>query len=79
MSAAFMSGPVQQPNSFASPQQQRHIDGQDGWSGDDSGHDGDEGSDKKRKRPMSVSCELCKQRKVKCTQSSIIGTCYHCS
>lgn len=34
----------------------------------DAPDDGDEhdGSSRKRKRPMSVSCELCKQRKVKC-------------
>lgn len=34
---------------------------------DDSAEDGDDkDGSRKRKRPMSVSCELCKQRKVKC-------------
>lgn len=37
--------------------------GHEPWSGDDSL---DETGSRKRKRPMSVSCELCKQRKVKC-------------
>ena len=32
----------------------------------ESDSDGQGGDGKKRKRPMSVSCELCKQRKVKC-------------
>jgi hypothetical protein len=41
----------------------------DHWSGD--GSSGDEGNHSqsgasKRKRPLSVSCETCKQRKVKC-------------
>lgn len=36
---------------------------EESWSGDDSGEDA---ASRKRKRPMSVSCELCKQRKVKC-------------
>jgi len=42
---------------------------QDHWSAgdssaDDAGHD--HKSSAKRKRPLSVSCETCKQRKVKC-------------
>ncbi|GME27649.1 hypothetical protein GTA08_BOTSDO09596 [Neofusicoccum parvum] len=37
----------------------------DGQDQDDDG-DQHDGSSRKRKRPMSVSCELCKQRKVKC-------------
>lgn len=38
-------------------------DDDDGWSAeDDDDHVGADGS-RKRKRPMSVSCELCKQRK----------------
>lgn len=37
----------------------------------DSGQDeNDNDADRKRKRPMSVSCELCKQRKVKCSPTS---------
>lgn len=33
-------------------------------------------SSRKRKRPMSVSCELCKQRKVKCeSQARFMHTC----
>ena len=41
-------------------------DGREQWSGDASDPELDENGSKKRKRPMSVSCELCKQRKVKC-------------
>jgi hypothetical protein len=50
----------------ASPSQNRDIDQreEDGWSGEDEedvvGPDGS----RKRKRPMSVSCEMCKTRKV---------------
>ncbi|KAK5170861.1 hypothetical protein LTR16_011785, partial [Cryomyces antarcticus] len=36
------------------------------WSGEESGGEEDQNVSRKRKRPMSVSCELCKQRKVKC-------------
>lgn len=44
-----------------------HEHEHENWSGEESNGDRD-GQDvsKKRKRPMSVSCELCKQRKVKC-------------
>jgi hypothetical protein len=44
-------------------------DDQDNWSGNEAAASpGDNSPDdsRKRKRPMSVSCELCKQRKVKC-------------
>lgn len=64
-----MSGP-DQINLLAQQQtpQSAHFSHNDGggdgheWSGAES----DDGSGLKRKRPMSVSCELCKQRKVKC-------------
>lgn len=37
------------------------------WSDEEESGADDDGTDsKKRKRPMSVSCELCKSRKVKC-------------
>ena len=69
---ASIAGPYaqQSPQSatFSNGDENRLPDGQEGWSGDDSLHDG-ESPDKKRKRPMSVSCELCKQRKVKCTHA----------
>ncbi|KAK7563949.1 fungal-specific transcription factor domain-containing protein [Phyllosticta citricarpa] len=39
---------------------------QDRDQDDDSGHDDPTAKSRKRKRPMSVSCETCKQRKVKC-------------
>ncbi|DAA75148.1 TPA_exp: putative C6 transcription factor [Trichophyton benhamiae CBS 112371] len=51
---------------------------EDAWSGQDSGNDAgaadrktSQSSDQslKRKRPVMVSCELCKQRKVKCDRS----------
>lgn len=56
------------------------LDPNDQWSGDESL---DDQGNRKRKRPMSVSCELCKQRKVKClsalpasqTGSSHANTC----
>ncbi|KXT03048.1 hypothetical protein AC578_671 [Pseudocercospora eumusae] len=43
-------------------------DDEEGWSGEEEeeeevGGDGDNDGSRKRKRPMSVSCELCKQRK----------------
>lgn len=38
----------------------------DQWDADGSEPELDENGNRKRKRPMSVSCELCKQRKVKC-------------
>lgn len=43
-----------------------HKEEDDGWSGEDVDEDdvGVDGS-RKRKRPMSVSCELCKQRKAR--------------
>lgn len=45
-----------------------HRDGDhDDWSGADS----EDAAGRKRKRPMSVSCELCKQRKVKCESITI--------
>ena len=48
-------------------QQSPVDDDQNNWSGADaSSPEGAEEGSSKRKRPMSVSCELCKQRKVKC-------------
>ncbi|KAI9732895.1 MAG: hypothetical protein M1834_003835 [Cirrosporium novae-zelandiae] len=49
------------------------------WSGNDSGDDPQtpQDADRKRKRPMSVSCELCKQRKVKCDRGQ--PSCGWCS
>lgn len=43
---------------------------------DESESDGNGNDGKKRKRPMSVSCELCKQRKVKCDRGQ--PTCGWC-
>jgi hypothetical protein len=66
-------------NAYVSPeahhrklsQQQSPIgdDDQDNWSGDASSADEanrSQSGSSKRKRPLSVSCETCKQRKVKC-------------
>ncbi|EME46026.1 hypothetical protein DOTSEDRAFT_147895 [Dothistroma septosporum NZE10] len=44
--------------------EQREDEG--GWSGEEDDDDVGADGSRKRKRPMSVSCELCKQRKVKC-------------
>ena len=41
-------------------------DDHDNWSGDASSGDDGGRAGSKRKRPLSVSCETCKQRKVKC-------------
>ncbi|KAK4504057.1 hypothetical protein PRZ48_004972 [Zasmidium cellare] len=50
---------------------------EEGWSdGEDEAELAAEGGDRKRKRPMSVSCELCKQRKVKCDRGQ--PTCGWC-
>lgn len=71
-SYAVQSTSPRQQHAHPGTLSQHGSDGADGrhenWSGDESG-DGDDDGDgdtKKRKRPMSVSCELCKQRKVKC-------------
>ncbi|KAF2218858.1 fungal-specific transcription factor domain-containing protein [Elsinoe ampelina] len=42
------------------------IEDEEDWSGEDSVGDEDTRKRKRAKRPLSVSCELCKQRKVKC-------------
>ena len=42
-------------------------DDEDGWSGEEDDDDVRADGSRKRKRPMSVSCELCKQRKA-CNQ-----------
>lgn len=60
---------------FASPKHSPNTNGsaEHEWSDEDSDHDdgADEGGSRKRKkpnshRPLSVSCEKCKERKVKC-------------
>ncbi|KAJ4358103.1 uncharacterized protein N0V89_002682 [Didymosphaeria variabile] len=60
--------PYASPESHAKLSQHSPTDEQDGWSGE--GSSGDEAIQAsgatKRKRPLSVSCEICKQRKVKC-------------
>ncbi|KAI9835430.1 MAG: hypothetical protein M1819_002348 [Sarea resinae] len=50
---------------------------QGSWSGDESGAEGYQDDSRKRRRPMSVSCELCKQRKVKCDRGQ--PSCGWCS
>ncbi|KAG8624594.1 hypothetical protein KVT40_007661 [Elsinoe batatas] len=42
------------------------VEDEEDWSGEDSVGDDDSRKRKRAKRPLSVSCELCKQRKVKC-------------
>ncbi|PSK48605.1 hypothetical protein B9Z65_119 [Elsinoe australis] len=42
------------------------IEDEDDWSGEESVADDGSRKRKRAKRPLSVSCELCKQRKVKC-------------
>lgn len=50
---------------------QENLDNSD----EESGQDGDEkDGSRKRKRPMSVSCELCKQRKVKCESPALASS-----
>ena len=64
----------------ASPSNAADAREDDGWSEDDEGEgEGPDGSRKRKRsdagRPMSVSCELCKQRKVKIWHSHrSIGT-----
>ena len=55
----------QQDGLGATPGHRKDANGED-WSGDESNGESGQDSPRKRKRPMSVSCELCKQRKVKC-------------
>ncbi|CAL5868456.1 uncharacterized protein PFLUO_LOCUS2682 [Penicillium psychrofluorescens] len=64
--------PVQQPPS--SNQFDRDHSPAESWSGADSDNDppdsnGSSARALKRKRPLTVSCELCKQRKVKCDRT----------
>jgi hypothetical protein len=65
--------PYASPESHAKLSQHSPTDEQDGWSGD--GSSGDEaiqaGGGSKRKRPLSVSCEICKQRKVSTTKHGV--------
>ncbi|CBX97926.1 similar to C6 transcription factor [Plenodomus lingam JN3] len=66
---------VASPNDTAKHSQQSAEDHHD-WSGEDASsadeaHDRSQsGAPSKRKRPLSVSCETCKQRKVKCDRGA---------
>lgn len=54
-----------------------HKEDEEGWSGEEEEEDvGGDGS-RKRKRPMSVSCELCKQRKACNTSISHVASGKH--
>ncbi|KAJ9648209.1 hypothetical protein H2199_001062 [Coniosporium tulheliwenetii] len=69
-SARQQNSPTTAGTLHRSPTSRSHGDGEENehWSGDEStggDQEGHEGTGK-RKRPMSVSCELCKTRKVKC-------------
>ncbi|EON67084.1 hypothetical protein W97_06337 [Coniosporium apollinis CBS 100218] len=69
-SARQQNSPTAVETLHRSPTSRSHGDGEDNehWSGDEStggDQEAHEGTGK-RKRPMSVSCELCKTRKVKC-------------
>jgi len=89
VSATTHAKPYQSPSSSKpqhspdgiSEEPERDGDEEGNWSGEESGQDQDGGgggdSSKKRKRPMSVSCELCKQRKVKCDRGQ--PSCGWCS
>jgi hypothetical protein len=52
----------------ASPNSNLSLQSEDGWSEESDGQVEADGSRKRRRttRPLSVSCETCKQRKVKC-------------
>lgn len=66
-SSCIMSSPTYSRKAGTSPSLADHRDEEDEWS-EDEGDDGT-GSRKRQRtaaRPISVSCELCKQRKVKC-------------
>lgn len=59
-----MSSSTPRGGELVSPKQ-NGTEEDEGWSdGEDDAELAAEGGDRKRKRPMSVSCELCKQRKV---------------
>lgn len=68
--------PYASPDSHAKLSQHSPTDEQDAWSGE--GSSGDEAVQAsgatKRKRPLSVSCEICKQRKVSVTQLTVSGS-----
>ncbi|KAF1955412.1 C6 transcription factor-like protein [Byssothecium circinans] len=54
------------PDGTAKLSQHSPGDDHDNWSGEGSSDDNRSGGALKRKRPLSVSCETCKARKVKC-------------
>lgn len=73
-SARQQNSPTAVGTLHRSPTSRSHGDGDENehWSGDEStggDQEAHEGTGK-RKRPMSVSCELCKTRKVKCERLS---------
>ncbi|KAI9880782.1 MAG: hypothetical protein M1830_000218 [Pleopsidium flavum] len=81
---SFASGANQQSPQSAIQSTHRDSDAgkfespQDTWSGEESGGEADnQDGPRKRRRPMSVSCELCKQRKVKCDRGQ--PSCGWCS
>jgi len=59
------NNPVSYLTQFPQRDDEERIDGNGDNYSDESAEDEKDGS-KKRKRPMSVSCEICKTRKVKC-------------
>ncbi|KAK0708662.1 fungal-specific transcription factor domain-containing protein [Lasiosphaeris hirsuta] len=68
------------PSSHHKSEPGDQLDSDDGQSGDDLDNDDDQpetARNGKRKRPISVSCELCKQRKVKCDRGQ--PSCGWCS
>lgn len=65
------TNPVPYLTQFPQRDDEERIDGNGDNYSDESAEDEKDGS-KKRKRPMSVSCEICKTRKVKCVWSSIL-------
>ncbi|TKA79819.1 hypothetical protein B0A49_00741 [Cryomyces minteri] len=46
---------------------------EENWSGEESGGEEDQNGSRKRKRPMSVSCELCKQRKTVARRPNVVS------
>ena len=64
------------PDGHAKHSHRSPVDDNDGWSGE--GSSGDEQTQPngatKRKRPLSVSCEICKQRKVSCCIVRILAS-----
>ncbi|KAH7559768.1 hypothetical protein BM1_03402 [Bipolaris maydis] len=75
MDASASQQQAASPNGTAKFSSHSHEHGHD-WSGDERSTDddandrGQASASNKRKRPLSVSCETCKQRKVKCDRAS---------